>query len=93
MPFPSPGDLPNPGIKPGSPALQEDSLPSELGGKSNYNEVICGDHQNYERQAYTWRTIVLDVQFGVFQLRINPLNKCVAMNKDDRNVDIKVLKL
>ena len=28
-PFPSPGDLPNPGIEPGSPALQADSLPSE----------------------------------------------------------------
>ena len=25
-PFPSPGDLPNPGIEPGSPALQADSL-------------------------------------------------------------------
>ena len=30
LPFPSPGDLPDPGIKPGSPALQVDSLPSEL---------------------------------------------------------------
>ena len=29
LPFPSPGDLPNPRIKPGSPALQEDPLPSE----------------------------------------------------------------
>ena len=29
LPFPSPGDLPNPGIKPGSPALQADILPSE----------------------------------------------------------------
>ena len=29
LPFPSPGDLPNPGIKPGSPALQTDALPSE----------------------------------------------------------------
>ena len=29
-PFPSPGDLPNPGIKPRSPALQADSLPTEL---------------------------------------------------------------
>ena len=28
--FPSPEDLPNLGIKPGSPALQEDSLPYEL---------------------------------------------------------------
>ena len=29
LPFLSPGDLPNPGIKPGSPALQADTLPSE----------------------------------------------------------------
>ena len=29
LPFPSPGDLPNPGIKPGSPALLANSLPSE----------------------------------------------------------------
>ena len=30
--FPSPGDLPNPGIKPTSAALQADSLPAEQGG-------------------------------------------------------------
>ena len=29
LPFPSPGDLPDPGIEPGSPALQADSLPTE----------------------------------------------------------------
>ena len=33
MPFPSPGDLPNPGIEPRSPALQADALTSELPGK------------------------------------------------------------
>ena len=33
LPFPSPENLPNPGIKPGSPALQADSLPAELQGK------------------------------------------------------------
>ena len=33
LPFPSPGDLPNPGIEPGSPALQTDALPSEPLGK------------------------------------------------------------
>ena len=31
--FSSTGDLPNPGIKPGSPALQADALPSEPPGK------------------------------------------------------------
>ena len=34
FPFPSPGDLPDPGIELGSPALQEDSLPTELSGES-----------------------------------------------------------
>ena len=28
LPFPNPGDLPDPGMEPGSPALQADSLPS-----------------------------------------------------------------
>ena len=31
--IPSPGDLPDPGIEPGSPALQADTLPSEPPGK------------------------------------------------------------
>ena len=33
LPFPPPGDLPNPRIEPGSPAFQADSLPTELRGK------------------------------------------------------------
>ena len=33
QPFPSPGDLPNPGIEPRSPSLQVDSLPAEPQGK------------------------------------------------------------
>ena len=33
VPYPSPGDLPDPGIEPMSPALQVDSLPAELPGK------------------------------------------------------------
>ena len=33
LPFPPPGDLPQPGIEPGSPALQADSLSTEPPGK------------------------------------------------------------
>ena len=33
LPFPPPGDLSNPGIEPGSHALQADSSPTELPGK------------------------------------------------------------
>ena len=46
LPFPSPGDLPHPGIKPQSPALQADALPSEPPEKkanvkecSNYHTI------------------------------------------------------
>ena len=38
LPFPSPGDLPDPGIEPGSPALGADALPSEPQAFS-----ICGE--------------------------------------------------
>ena len=40
QPFPSPGALPNPGIRPRSPALQADSLPTELSGKPKYIPYI-----------------------------------------------------
>ena len=36
LPIPSPGDLPNPGIELGSPALQADSLPTELPGENSW---------------------------------------------------------
>ena len=39
LPFPSPGDLPDPGIKPRSPSLQADALTSEPPGKPCQNAV------------------------------------------------------
>jgi len=39
LPFPSSGDLPNSGIKPRSPALQADALPTKTGGKLTTREV------------------------------------------------------
>ena len=40
LPFFSPDDLPDPEIEPGSPALQADSLPSELPGKPSMSIII-----------------------------------------------------
>ena len=37
QPIPSPADLPDPGIKPGSPPLPADFLPTELSGKPHHN--------------------------------------------------------
>ena len=47
----SPADLPDPGIKPGSPALQVDSLPVELPGKPKSK----GDHNDCCLESLLWR--------------------------------------
>ena len=50
-PFPSLGDLPNPGAEPRSPTLQADSLPVELPGKPSVLKVVYVFHltpQHYE---------------------------------------------
>ena len=51
LPFPSPGDLPDPGIEPWSPALQADSLPTELRGKP------------YMGYTYTQKLFVVYLEF------------------------------
>ena len=42
LPFPSPGDLPDPGIEPESPTLQADALPSEPPGKTPFRLNVVG---------------------------------------------------
>ena len=58
LPFPSPGDLPNPAIKPRSPALQADALTSEPPGMGTIKDRNCMDLTEAEdikkrRQEYT----------------------------------------
>ena len=40
LPCPPPGDLPNPGIEPGSPALQADFLQLSYHGSPKYGDII-----------------------------------------------------
>ena len=49
MPFPSSRELPDPGVEPGSPTLQADSLPSELLGKRRFT----GEENEAERRKRT----------------------------------------
>ena len=55
--FPSPGDLPDPGIEPGSPEMQADSFKSELPGTHLLNSV---DFQKLEKNVklMTWNKCV-----------------------------------
>ena len=58
LPFPSPGDLPYPGVEPVSPALQGDALPSEppgkslrvkqSGGQGSWSQISSGMHHSWE---------------------------------------------
>ena len=48
LPFPSLGDLPDPGIKPRSPVLQADSLPTELQGSPHWPRC------NLFRKNWSW---------------------------------------
>ena len=56
LPFPSPGDLPDPGIKLRSPALQADSLPPEppgrpyRAGKTKHHQKI--NYLNHKRKLF-----------------------------------------
>ena len=61
--IPSPGDLPNPGIEPPSPAFQADSLPSEPPGSPGNNrkvELNALPQVNGEQAHCTARSSSLD---------------------------------
>ena len=57
LPFPSPGDLPNPRIEPGSPELQADSLSSEPPGKPESFFKAKGDRSVTYRHSPELREV------------------------------------
>ena len=54
LPFPSRGDLPNPGTEPRSPALQAYSLPTELWGKSLKPLVVQLNWRDFLYKRSAW---------------------------------------
>ena len=54
LPFPSPGDLPKPGMQPRSPALQADFLPSELPQKPKCGCMYVHYYSSHFVLRYTW---------------------------------------
>ena len=65
LPFPSPGDLSNPGIEPGSPALQADALPFEPSGKP-YSNI---SQHKIIRKSRAFSNTILKVTFQLQSLQ------------------------
>ena len=67
-PFPSPGDLPNPGIKPCSPALQADSLPVhvtlKIWGWALSRTLTCTKRSMLYIISLVWRIEFLQIYLG-----------------------------
>ena len=72
-PMPSPGDLPDPGIKPGSPALQADSLPADLWGKH---------HVPVSTPTIHWRNAFILDWYNNKNLLLYLLNKETQFSRD-----------
>ena len=68
LPFPSPRDLPNPGIEPKSPALQADSLPSEPSRKPNCENKVFPIFSFHGAITGIWKIVCWQksVGWGVF---------------------------
>ena len=83
LPFPSPGDLPNPGIEPRSPVLEADALTSEPPGKpikaltsTKILNVFCslkgeGDSQLWTVVLECWEMRMKESRLGGGTLRID----------------------
>ena len=65
LPFPSPGDLPDPGIEPRSPALRGDALPSEPPGKSCHTQKSTKTINQNVCSSQTVGTFYQDVSLTV----------------------------
>ena len=70
LPFPSPGDLPNPGIEPGSPTLQADALPFEPPWKSPAGKVMSLLFKMLSRLVVTFLPRLVLLGNSKFKFRI-----------------------
>ena len=72
LPFPSPGNLPDPGIAPTSPALLTDTLPSEPPGKSIYKHMYI--------YTYVHNHYIIKYSYYFLQIFICQSNKVNKQN-------------
>ena len=70
LPFPSPGDLPDPGVELGSAALQTGSLPSEPAGKPSKMRLLLIFKREFQESQHNYN---------------NPAESIIIINKHTRS--------
>ena len=69
LPFPSPGDLPDPGIEPGSPTLEADTLTSEPPGKICKKLISAVVIQRSDKEKFSVSYMVRTYLFHILSHR------------------------
>ena len=103
FPFPSPGDLPHPGVEPGCPTLQADSLPSDSWGKShlgmnskltNNVVIVSGESEGTQPYIYLYpfssqrKAVPTNVQTTTLMLKILQVRLQQYMNWEYPDVQL-----
>ena len=78
LPFPSPGDLPDPGIEPRSPALKADALTSEPPGK------LCGECKLVQP---LWRTVWRFLEKLDIELPYDPAIPLLGIHTEETRIE------
>ena len=71
LPFPSPGDLPDPGIEPRSPAFQADALTSKPPGKPPMEYYSSVKKNEVMPFAATWMDLESIIRSEISQIKTN----------------------
>ena len=82
LPFPSPGDLPDPRIEPRSPALQADALPSKPPGES----FIAKFRLKLKKIGKTTRSFRYDLNQIPYDYTVEVRNRFKGYRSDRQNV-------
>ena len=83
LPFPSPGDLPDPGVKPWSPALEVDYLPTEFPGKPSIS-VNLGFPLLHDSLGHIFRDISKNLERIQDIGEKNPCGLCDLLHGDSK---------
>ena len=90
LPFPSPGDLPNSGIKPGSPTLQADALLSGPPGKCIPAQKSWLNQKNSQKYYIGSHVCVLELFFKVYNCVSKSLiNESMLWNSETETCTFK----